>query len=213
MLANQKLKASDGKEVALFPFEYLYMSQDEGGDFSHANTYNIDFLGWDKNGRVYNGEYYAPCTLICVNDTFDVSANDRVFQSTDLVHLANGDIDYLTITFAHDNSPLYHLGDVINQGDILGHTGTSGNVTGDHIHSCCGEGQYQGYVQRLGGNWDLRNRIHYWEACYINDTIIVNGFNHPWKTWEDGIIPGITKGKNKFPWVLYANKLRDVNNN
>ena len=37
MLAGQKLVAKDGKEVALFPMPYLYMTQNEGGDFSHGH--------------------------------------------------------------------------------------------------------------------------------------------------------------------------------
>ena len=46
MRAGQRLVAQDGYEVALFPLPYLNMSQDEGGDYSHTGTYNIDFLGW-----------------------------------------------------------------------------------------------------------------------------------------------------------------------
>ena len=63
MVAGQTLVASDGYEVALFPMPYLRMSQDEGGDYSHIGTYNIDLLGWDSNGRVYQAPIYAPCTM------------------------------------------------------------------------------------------------------------------------------------------------------
>ena len=45
MIANQTLVAPDGYEVALFPMPYLYMTQDEGGDYSHLGTYNIDCVG------------------------------------------------------------------------------------------------------------------------------------------------------------------------
>ena len=54
MIAHQRLVATDGYEVCLFPLSYLNMSQDEGGDYSHAGTLCIDFLGWGANGRVYN---------------------------------------------------------------------------------------------------------------------------------------------------------------
>lgn len=198
--------ASDGKEVCLFPFPYLYMSQDEGGDYSHINTYNIDFLGWNQSGRVLKCEFYAPCTLRCVT-IWDASSNNRVYQSVDKVHLANGQLDYLTIAFAHDDNPVSWVGKVIKQGDVLGHTGTTGNVTGDHTHTCCGQGEYDGYAQRTGGHWDLNNRIHYWDACYTNNTVIVRGFNHRWHDYTGGIIPP-TPGRKNFPWVLYANKLR-----
>ena len=38
------MKDSDGNEVALFPMEYLYMSQGE------HQLYALDFLGWNANG-------------------------------------------------------------------------------------------------------------------------------------------------------------------
>lgn len=210
MLANQKMVASDGYEVALFPLEYLYMTQDEGGDFSHTNTYNIDFVGWGASGRIYKCPIYAPCTLKCVSTSFSPTNNTRTYESVDKVHLADGTLDYLTIDFSHDDNPLYSVGDIIPQGDIIAHTGTTGNVTGDHTHSCCGKGKYEGYTQRTGGQWDLKNRIHYWNAVYVNDTVIVQGYNHDWIKFDGSITPPTPfKIKHKFPWVLYAKKLRN----
>lgn len=216
MLAHQTMIAGDGTEVCLFPFEYLYMSQDEGGDVSHQGTYNIDLLGWSANGRVLNCPFYAPCTLRCV-DVWDASSNNRVYQSVNPVYLANGRKDILTITFAHDDNPIHNIGDIINQGDLLGHTGTTGIAFGDHTHTCCGMGVYQGFTQRgtaiIDGQsiplYDLTNRIHYWDACFVNDTIIVEGYNHPWRTYDTPVPPTPTKKKKGFPWVLYARKLRE----
>ena len=67
MIANQTMVAEDGYEVALFPMPYLYMSQDEGGDYSHTGTYNIDFIGYNASGVVYNAPIYAPCTMKVVS--------------------------------------------------------------------------------------------------------------------------------------------------
>ena len=211
MTAGQTLVASDGYEVALFPMPYLYMSQDEGGDYSHIGTYNIDFLGWGPLGRIYNAPVYAPVTMKVVYTGLTYAGGNQViYESINPVHLANGQLDYLTIGFAHDPSPPYTtIGDVVNQGQLCYHTGTYGNVTGDHIHSCCGQGQYQGQTQRPPDNhWDLTNRIHYWDAVFVNDTTIVQGYNHNWIIWT-GPTPGpVEFPKSKFPWVLYANKLR-----
>ena len=200
MIAHERLIAPDGYEVALFPFEYLYMSQDEGGDYSHAGTYNIDFLGWGSNGRVYQCPFYAPCELECV-DIWDSNSNTRVYQSTNMVHLANGDLDYLTIMFSHDDNPPHSVGSIIRQGELLGHTGTTGYVTGDHTHTCCGKGTYQGFTERQQGNWDLTNRIHYWDALYVNNTIIVEGYNHPWEVYSEPIGFAINK---KFNFMLFG---------
>ena len=210
MRAGQRLVAQDGYEVALFPMPYLNMSQDEGGNYSHVGTYNIDFLGWGPNGRVYQAPVYAPCTmkLVAFWNTYG-GGHNCVFESVNKVHLANGQLDYLTIAFGHDsNPPITTIGQVVQQGDLCYHTGTYGNVTGDHTHSCCGQGQYQGYTTRQGGHQDLTNRIHYWDGVFVNDTTIVQGYNHNWVTWNGPTPPVPLIRKSKFPWVLYANKIR-----
>jgi hypothetical protein len=126
----EKLVAEDGYEVLLFPLEYLYMSQDEGGSYSHLYTYSIDCLGWSSNGRKLKCPYYAPCTLECKQ----VSSGSIVWESTNMVHFADGTLDYVTIHFAHDdNTSVHYVGEIINQGDLIGHTGTTGHVTGRHL--------------------------------------------------------------------------------
>ena len=213
MRAGQTL-VDNGHEVALFPLEYMNISQGEGGTFSHAGTYNIDFLGWDANGRVYQCPYYAPCTLKCVNTTFAMSDHARTYESVNPVYLADGTLDYLTIVFMHDDNPVYNVGDIIPQGNLIGHTGTTGpNVTGDHVHMGCGKGTYIGFTQRASGRWDLSNRTHIYDALYVNDTTIINGYGYNWKTYQGGgpIPPTPTTNKTKFKWVLYARKLRERN--
>ena len=214
MIANQTLVASDGYEVALFPMPYLNMSQDEGGDYSHQGTYNIDFLGWGANGRIYRAPIYAPCTmrLVAYNAGYDWG-NTAVFQSTERVHLPNGSLDYLCIAFGHDsNPPVTTVGSVVSQGGLCYHTGSYGNVTGDHVHACVGQGNYQGFTRRSTGNYDLTNRIHFWDGVYVNGTVIVNGYNHGWTTW-DGPQPTPTRKKHKFPFYLYARRLNNMRNN
>lgn len=212
MTPGQRLVASDGYEVALFPLEYLYMSQDEGGDYSHSGTYNIDLLGWGANGRIFQGPIYAPCTMKVVAYWGTYSGGHQVtFESVDKVHLPNGQLDYLTIAFGHDSNPPYTtIGQVVNQGQLCYHTGTYGNVTGDHTHTCAGQGHFQGYTNRGNGKYDLTNRIHYWDAVYVNDTTIVQGYGHNWITYDGPTPPSPTEEiKRKFPWVLYSRKFRE----
>ena len=206
MRAGQKLVASDGYEVMLFPLPYLYMSQDEGGDYSHAGTLAMDFLGWDANGRVYQCPYYAPVSCTCIAST--ESAN-RIWQSTNKVHLADGSLDYATWVVAHDNNPP-SVGTVLQQGDLMGHTGTAGYVTGDHLHLNVAKGQYANWEQvPPNNNWQLRNSIHIYNACFVNDTTIVQGYGHNWINWTGPLPPPVTIKKKKFPWVLYARKFRE----
>lgn len=212
MIAFETLVAQDGYEVALFPMPYLYMSQDEGGDYSHTGTYNIDFLGWGENGRIYQAPIYAPCTMKVVATVLTFSGgNTVIFESVNKVHLPNGSLDYLCISFAHDNNPpITTVGAVVSQGQLCYHTGTYGNVTGDHVHSCLGQGHYQGQTQRPSGNWDLTNRIHYWDGVYVNDTVIVDGYSHDWRTYVFPVSSTFrAPTKRKFPWAVYARKLRN----
>ena len=206
MLAYQTMVASDGYEVLLFPLEYLYMSQDEGGSYSHLYTYSLDLLGWGPNGRIYQCPYYAPCTLKCVS----VSSGSVVWESVDKVHFADGSLDYVTIHFAHDdNTSVHYVNQIINQGDLIGHTGTTGHVTGDHVHLNTAQGHYAGFYDVGTGHYQLRNATHVYNTMYVNDTIIRNGYGHPWKTYDGSIQPPVTMHRSKFKWVLYANKLRN----
>ena len=219
MLANEKLKAPDGYEVALFPLEYLYISQGElmpDTSWSHYNTYNMDFLGYGANGRVYDCPLYAPFTMQVVA-LWDYSGTHTVtWESVNKVHFADGTLDYMTIEFTHANNPPYHtIGDRVNQGELCYYTGTFGNgqagTYGDHAHMCCGKGHYDGYTQRTGGHYDLTNRYHIYDSLYVNDTVIAHDeHDYPWKTYI-GPTPTPTPIKTRFPWVLYARKLRNRN--
>lgn len=181
MIADQKLKTNEGVEVLLFPLPYLYMSQDEGGDFSHAGTLAMDFLGWGPNGRIYQAPYYAPCSCTCIAST--ESAN-RIWQSDSPVLYADGTVDYVTWVQAHDESP-HAVGTHLEQGDLLGHTGMAGEVTGDHLHLNIAKGKYANWEKvPPNNNWQLKNSIHIYNACFVNDTVIVQGYNHPWKNYD-----------------------------
>ena len=207
MTPGQRLVASDGYEVMLFPLQYLYMSQDEGGDYSHAGTLSMDFLGWGPNGRILQCPYYAPCSCTCIAST--ESAN-RIWQSDDLVHLADGSLSKVCWVVAHDNDPPL-VGTHLTQGQRMGFTGTAGYVTGDHVHLNIAKGNYANW-ERVppNNNWQLRNSMHIYNACYVNDTTIVQGYGHNWITYDGPTPPPPTEEiKRKFPWVLYARKFRE----
>lgn len=207
MVAGQRLIASDNKEVCLFPLEYMNISQGENGQYSHQGTLNIDFVGWGSNGRILHCPYYAPVSCKCVaGGGVD---NWRVFTSLDVVHLANGNLSKITWVQMHDNNPP-SVGNVFTQGDLIGHTGTAGNVTGDHAHFNFKKGEYQGWEQVSSGQYQLIGSTHMYDACYVNDTVIINDYNYPWKTYAGPIPPTPTPTfkKNKFPWFIIARKKR-----
>lgn len=204
MVAGEKLVGSDGKEVMLFPLPYIYISQGENESFSHGGILAIDFLGWDSNGRVYQAPMYAPCSCKCVA-TIDDYNKGRIFQSLDVVHTPNG-LQYVTFMWLHDNNPIASVGDIFTQGDLIGHTGTAGNVTGDHTHMNMANGSFN--PNNYWENGELVNSAHIYDICYVNYTVLVNDYNYNWQIYSGGVTPSKYK-KGKFPWVLYARRLRD----
>ena len=205
MVAGQRLIANDNKEVCLFPLAYMNISQGENGQYSHQGTLNIDFVGWGANGRILQCPYYAPVSCTCVaGGGVD---NWRVFTSNDLVHLANGNLSKITWVQMHDNNPP-SVGNVFTQGDLIGHTGTAGNVTGDHVHFNFALGNYDGWETVSSGQRQLKNSMHIYDACYVNDTIIINDENYPWQSYVGPTPPTPTFEKNKFPWFIIARKKR-----
>ena len=213
MQKNQKLIASDGYEVMLFPLPYMKITQGENGSLSHRGTYNIDFVGWGKSGRIYKAPLYAPCSCKCIA-TIDSYNKGRIFQSINKVHTPNG-LQYVTFMNFHDNNPIARVGSTFKQGELYAHTGTAGVGTGDHTHFNCANGKYAGWEQvPPQGHGQLKNSTHIYNICYVNDTVIVDGYMYPWKEYNGGIIPPTPedeKKKHKFPWVLYARKFRNRN--
>lgn len=215
MRAGQTMVANDGYEVALFPLEYMYISQGElmPSNYSHYNTYNMDFLGYDANGRVLQCPLYAPFTMKIVA-LWDYSGSHTVtWESTNKVHFADGSLDYMTIEFTHANNPPYHtIGDTLSQGTLCYYTGTFGQVTGDHVHICCGKGHYSGYTQRTGGHYDLTNRWHLYDSLYKNDTVILyDSHSYNWRDYSGGTTPPTPSvwPTSHFPWPLFARKFRE----
>ena len=209
MVAGQKMVAPDGKEVMLFPLPYMYITQGENGSYSHAGTYNIDFAGYGPNGVVYQAPMYAPCSCEC-KAIFDTYNNGRIFQSLDMVHTPKG-LQYVTFLCFHDNNPIALVGSRYQQGDIFAHTGTAGNVTGDHTHFNTANGVFNplNYWQNVppDNNGELVNSEHIYDICYVNDTVMINDYNYNWQLYQGDIVS--KSKKSGFKWVLYANKLRN----
>ena len=204
MIAHQTMVASDGYEVMLFPLEYMYITQGEGGSTSHDGTLNIDFQGYGANGRVYDCPMYAPCSLKCVA-VVSPSNNGRIYESLNRVHTPNG-LQYVCFILMHDENPP-SVGDIFRQGELFAHTGTAGQVTGDHTHMNTANGKYVGY-HSVNTHIQLDNTTHIYDICYVNNTVLVADYNYNWKTWDEDI-----SGLNriKFPWVLYSRKIRNRN--
>ena len=224
MIAGQRIYDRNNKQVALFPLEGFHISQTDYGTTSHGGGlvyWATDYLGWNDSGRVYRDPCYAPVDikLIWKNATEAVA----VWESLEQVHLANGRIDYLTITCYHDddiaNGTYYSVGTIKRQGEEFFKTGNAGHSSGDHVHMETGYGRYLTSSSTASGTPEYKyhitdytnpKRLHNYDALFINDTNpIQTPIAYNWKTFSGGHPYPIDLENSKFKWVLYARKKRN----
>lgn len=209
MYAGQTLKTNKGVEILLFPLDEMYITQGENGSISHVLA--MDFVGWSNStGQINKYPFYAPCSLICVEKKYTNSQAYIIYNSVSEVLRADGSIGKISIVVMHDDAPIYNVGDTVNQGALLGHTGTSGYATGDHTHFNVANGDYVGWDNLGNGFSELTNSMHLYNAFFVNDTTIYNGYGYDWKTYTGATEPDIPIIKNKrkkraFKWQIYTN--------
>ena len=177
MQAYQKLTGSSGRQVALFPLDVLHVTQGIDGSYSHQGSNAMDFVG---TSPLY--PMYAPCDLISV---WKITGH-IAYTSLAPVDFVDGTSDYLTIMFVHDDD-VYNLGRVVRQGEPIAKTGTTGNVTGDHIHIEVKRGSWQGLIQNSYGVYQMPNNLPPFQLLAINNTVVINDFGYPWKEYQTGI--------------------------
>lgn len=94
------------------------------------------------------------------------------------------------------------VGTRVVQGQKVGMEGTTGHSTGIHLHLEMQD------VSRFNWQW----HYSYTKSDYLDPTVFMGIDNIDGTTWiYDGTpyVPPTEKEKHKFPWVLYAKKLRN----
>lgn len=110
--------------------------------------------------------------------------------------------DGTAILYAHlRDLPLKSVGETVNFLEQIGYEGNTGDSTGIHTHL---EIQYN--TLGSGWNWNIPKleRPHVADFMGIPNVYLTQAI-------YNGTPPTPTTSKNKFPWVLYANKLRNRN--
>ena len=170
-----------GIQDILCPFTDMYITQGSGysdGGQTHKGTRAIDVRGKEP-GIKY--PYYAPVTVKAVKVV--ESSGETLWQSTEKVRFADGDIDYVSLITVHDNTRNSYVGMVVKQGNQLGNMGDKGQATGVHCHIEFAKGK-QDYYKNKYGNWGLTNAIEFEDACFMDDTNIIKGVAD-WKYLKD----------------------------
>lgn len=175
-MAFSPIKASDGYYVALFPMDYMRLTQTWGaGTLSHRNHQT------DWAGRTAQYPYYAWAPMRCYGTT----SSGFTWTTTEPVHTPSG-LKYVSIWVAHDNDASRgYVGKTIQAGELLGRTGTRGYATGDHLHLDVAFGQN---VSAAGDH--LTGDVNPTEAFYINTSYTIanltaNGITLNFQTWNE----------------------------
>lgn len=208
MVANQKLVASDGYEVALFPCEALYLTPAREPD--EHDVLALDFLPRDVNGNTITGmKCYAP-----FSGTIVYTGNDHnlILESDDLVHTPNGELKYMRVLVAHSyTAPIINTH--YNQGDEFYTTGNYGQSFGEHLHMEVATVDNKSTSYWNSGGIGIYGAIHVWDGLYVNDTVLLRPEDYNWITYNiptpiynkgDFIIMFNTIGRTKRKEVEYG---------
>lgn len=205
MRPNQKLVASDGYEVALFPCEALYLTTRRDPD--EHDVLALDFLPFNTAGqRITAMPCYAP-----FSGTIVYTGNDHnlILESDDKVHMPDGSLEYGRVLVAHSfEAPV--LGTHYNQGDLFYRTGNYGQSFGEHLHMEVAHVSSKSVQKWNNDGIGIYGAIHMWNALYVNDTILLRPEDYNWVEYTGGITPEGKKKEKRFPWVLYSRKFRKL---
>lgn len=196
----ERLFDDQGNEVCLFPMEYLYLSTARNP--AEHQLYAMDFFGWNALGRVNDCPCYAPFTGSVVYTGQD---HNMIFWSSNPVRLVDGNLSHVSILVAHSDTAPSPVGTVIGQGQLWYHSGNYGHSTGDHLHMEVA----LGHVKWDSSGKHLKKPAHLYDVMACNETVISRGMSYNWRDYEGGKPPTPEEEeKKKFPWFIYARKLR-----
>ncbi len=165
-------------EKALLMMDYLNVTQIGDGSFSHKGDLAIDIAGKDSNIDYLKAPFTGIVRRIYSN------VNAVWLESVDKVVYADGTIDYMTVMTLHnDDVSNLKVGNIIKQGEIYYKEGSTGYVTGNHIHLAVGKGKFKGngWYENNYGNWCINNQIEVSKALFIpSNTKIINSGGLNW---------------------------------
>ena len=187
MKPGEKYLDPQGRTIAVYPSPFLAWSQDVNTG-SHLGSFAFDET---VDGTRTKKPIYSPGNLIVVAKQAEGKSNAIILDTLAPEHWADGTIDFYHLRLVHDdNISDIALKQIFTQGEKLYDEGVYGRVTGPHIHLEVGRGKYPGrLVLNKAGNNALIKSVEPWKVFFVNDTTILNGFGHPWKTYVWPAVP------------------------
>ena len=124
-LASQIAAASTGDGSFLWPTDSRYVTSTFGGRASPGGIGSTNHKGLDIGRVYYSSKVYASKGGV-------VTVSQKIKSYGNYVVISHG--DGTTTLYAHLSSRKVSVGQVVQQGDVIGITGNSGNSTGPHLH-------------------------------------------------------------------------------
>lgn len=170
----------DGLEYAIFPMDYLQITQ-TSGEGTHECNQAVDLAGKDRD----IDDFYAPFTLRIVR--IQEGYNLVWAQSVAPVHLANGGLDYVTMLLEHsDTIDGLYMGKLIPQGEVFYSEGTAGNATGNHVHAEFALGRFTdiGSYHAEDGKVAINNGVAINEVLFLTESTQIVEDGEGGYTWQ-----------------------------
>lgn len=207
MVAGEKLVATDGYEVALFPCDTLYLSPARDPD--EHDVLALDFLPRDTDGQVITAmKCYAPFSGKIV-----YTGNDHncILQSDDKVHAPDGSLKYMRVLVAHSEvAPV--LNTHYDQGDEFYTTGNYGYSFGEHLHMEVATVDSKNVQYWNDSGVGIYGAIHMWNALYVNNTELLRPEDYDWVEYDIPPLPPYNKGSFVPTFFNISNtKRKEVN--
>ena len=199
-------------QLCVFPLPELNMTQDIGGSYSHAGSQAMDCVGTSNRAPLYAS---ADNLFKWIYYPGESAGNEQIFQSSQPVLTPSG-LSYVRFLLVHCNNPLpvTQIDALTQQGDLWYYTGTAGNVTGDHVHINVGKGQFDPtvfpLVENPQGVWELIDEASPVDIFFVNDTQVIQGYNHNWQTYSEPIYnsrdEALHASEHKMKWIYYLRR-------
>jgi hypothetical protein len=182
----------------------MYITQwSSPGAFSHCCGHPFDCAISNQT----HIPLYAPCDCHLIDAGSAVYGNTRIYTSDKKVWTPSG-LRQVTFSFTHDNTPPTKT--AFKQGELIAHTGTAGDVQGDHSHidqTFTVNGKLVEYgVTCPHGNYcyALEGSVIPTSFWYVNDTVIANDMGHKFSTFKKG-----QPSYDTLEWVITNSSLTE----
>lgn len=185
MKRNTQYYNKEGKQLAMYPFETMNITQGMNSTFSHKGRMAIDEAGKD----VGICDAFAPFDATVVWVDKGSARSGVLITSDEPVLCADGTLRTINFYAFHDNdiTDLY-VGKKLKQGEVFYQEGTAGFATGNHVHYQTSDKPYTGgyplFENEFGG-WTLKDECSPIDVFWVNDTVIRNARGYNWQVAKE----------------------------